>query len=113
MSKSVVVVMCSQTRALQELSGANSLVVATGGGAVVRDENWYIFSNYSLSVRLGVVDIIGRDLAFLCKASSLQLPGVMLHPNTRSFYQKPSFVYIWPGFFSSFASLLSCYRVGF
>lgn len=29
-----------ETRALQQLSEANSLVVATGGGAVVRNENW-------------------------------------------------------------------------
>lgn len=36
-------VLRSQTRALQQLSEANSLVVATGGGAVVRNENWYIF----------------------------------------------------------------------
>ena len=48
MTKCVAVVVCSQTRALRELSGANSLVVATGGGAVVRDENWYMFFNYSL-----------------------------------------------------------------
>ena len=48
MSKCVAVVMSSQTRALRELSGANSLVVATGGGAVVRDGNWYIFLSYTL-----------------------------------------------------------------
>ena len=32
---------CSwQTRALRELTSITSLVVATGGGAVVRRENW-------------------------------------------------------------------------
>lgn len=43
-----VVVVLSQTKALQELSEEKCLVVATGGGAVCKDDNWYI--NFSATL---------------------------------------------------------------
>jgi shikimate kinase len=50
-----------ETRALQELSGANSLVVATGGGAVVRDENWeYLRDGVTVWLDVPVEDLARR-----------------------------------------------------
>jgi len=48
-----------ETRALQQLSVANSLVVATGGGAVCRDENW----SYLLDGIVVWLDVPVEDLA--------------------------------------------------
>jgi shikimate kinase len=43
-----VAMVLSQTKALQALSEEKCLVVATGGGAVCKDDNWYIFSTNSV-----------------------------------------------------------------
>lgn len=48
-----------ETRALKQLSVANSLVVATGGGAVCRDENW----SYLLDGIVVWLDVPVEDLA--------------------------------------------------
>ncbi|KAG0592072.1 hypothetical protein M758_1G198100 [Ceratodon purpureus] len=50
-----------ETRALRELSGANSLVVATGGGAVVRDGNWdYLRDGITVWLDVPVEDLARR-----------------------------------------------------
>ena len=45
-----MVVVLLQTKALQMLSEEKCLVVATGGGAVCKVDNWYIFCSAALYI---------------------------------------------------------------